>query len=616
MESARSEQCASWKTTKSPWQNVPYYVVQSVLVAAVTLPTIFYIFRPEHPSHSSFNETLLDKNEEMINKTSPRGIPLQCNSPLVFDQDNGQCRPPCNWTSQSTLIQRVYYGVVVTGFWLILIAAVITFITWVNIKNLRKFPHVLRFHIIVCCIILACCRMLPIRIGLGKSFCREELYWKPGGHSSYTVIISGATSHFFGLALSFWAMCFIANTYAVIIHRRKGVFKHPTRIHFIQSIVCWMGPAIIVVGCLYIAPPGYTFLFADLLAVGPASIQMAYFAVTLPMQVTLVVSLCLLWAIIWHLRKARLDRTKRVIRAREETESMRRVERQFLSMAVVMLLLVGVVLAANTVIIYSITSFYHNVEMYFHCLQTSTNCETPSYSIVLPLINVVAPGFLCLIFFSLLLMNKECREIWKAFFRKFSTIFKCCKPAAQGKLTSETDRSRSLTLITVLIDRRDSIPFTDNTNDAPRKLPTEKQSHPTPSQDQSRLLTIRDERLGSSNASFPVANRRKTLSAAEREFPVGFPSNELEGRSRRNSLPVVFVTKVKDSRVVSENDKNRRKSMGWYRNREDLQLTRQRNEYYKGPVSFVDRHQLGNAVEYDSNAGSPEESKVQDTWRK
>ena len=33
--------------------------------------------------------------------------------------------------------------------------------------------------------------MIPIRIGLGKTFCREEKYWKLGGHSSFAVKLLG-----------------------------------------------------------------------------------------------------------------------------------------------------------------------------------------------------------------------------------------------------------------------------------------------------------------------------------------------------------------------------------------------------------------------------------------
>ena len=116
----------------------------------------------------------------------------------------------------------------------------------------------------------------------------------------------GATSHYFGLAHAFWSMCFIANTYAVIIHDNRAVFKHPIKLHLMQSVLCWLMPAVIVVGCLYLAPPGYKFYFLDLMGAGSVSIQMAYFAVTLPMQVTLGVSLCLLWSIVWHLRTVKV----------------------------------------------------------------------------------------------------------------------------------------------------------------------------------------------------------------------------------------------------------------------------------------------------------------------
>lgn len=113
----------------------------------------------------------------------------------------------------------------------------------------------------------------------------------------------GAISHYFGLAHSFWAMCFVANTYGVIIHHNKAVFRHPVKIHLIQSVLGWLVPAMIVGSCVFLAPPGYKFYFMDLMTAGMASIRMAYFAVTLPMQITLGVSLCLLWSIVWHLRK-------------------------------------------------------------------------------------------------------------------------------------------------------------------------------------------------------------------------------------------------------------------------------------------------------------------------
>ena len=101
-------------------------------------------------------------------------------------------------------------------------------------------------------------------------------------------------------------MCFVGNTYAVIVQEKRTVFRHPVKTHLIQSLFCWLAPALVVAGCLFFAPPGYIFLFADLLGAGPASMDVAYFAVTLPVQATLGISLCLLWCIVWYLRKVRI----------------------------------------------------------------------------------------------------------------------------------------------------------------------------------------------------------------------------------------------------------------------------------------------------------------------
>ena len=114
---------------------------------------------------------------------------------------------------------------------------------------------------------------------------------------------TGALTHCFGLAHAFWSLCFVANTYAVIIHHNKVVFRYPIRIHLLQSVFGWLVPVVIVACCIYFASPGYKFYFMDLMTAGLTSPEMAYFSVTLPMQVTLGVSLCLLWSIVWHLRK-------------------------------------------------------------------------------------------------------------------------------------------------------------------------------------------------------------------------------------------------------------------------------------------------------------------------
>ena len=114
---------------------------------------------------------------------------------------------------------------------------------------------------------------------------------------------AGALCHYFSLAQSFWAMCFVTNTYQVIVRDNKTVFNHPISSHLAQSLFCWLTPILIVLTCLVLGP-GYKFLFADFLVAGPGTLAMTYYASTLPLQISLGVCLCLLWSIIWCLRKA------------------------------------------------------------------------------------------------------------------------------------------------------------------------------------------------------------------------------------------------------------------------------------------------------------------------
>ncbi|KAL9968372.1 hypothetical protein ACROYT_G026738 [Oculina patagonica] len=548
MDSTERRMCC--KSMKVFRRNLLYYAGYLVAVIIVSLPTIFYVLQPDHPPHTDFNETSSAKTNLTSNS---KGV-LVCNSPLVPDNETGQCLPPCSWTTQSASTQKIYYGIVAVGLWLALIATVITFITWANIKKLRKFPHVLRFHIMVCCILLACCKMIPVRIGLDKVFCRKHLFWQPTGHSSFAALLQGATSHYFDLANSFWVMCFIANTYAVIIHNNRAVFKHPIKFHLIQSVLCWLAPAVIVAGCRFIAPPGYMFLFVDHLSAGAVSIRMAYFAVTLPMQVTLLVSLCLLWSIVWHIRKARLDSTKRVIRAREERVSLKRIERQFLSMAVVMLMLVGVVMAINTMIIYRVREFVHEAEVYFYCLKTSTNCEPPRYNTVLPLINIVAPGFLCLVFFFLLLMNKDCRQIWTGCFAKCKKFLRLCKPhprTLRAQTELEGRDSRCSSTLTVLCDRRESELCADHKVE----LSTVQMKQPYPVH--SSVARLKGEKPRASTLSWPATmNQRMAVSNSDIQIrlPGHAPPNQLDLRSRCNSVPM-FLRKELETQVAIEQDK-------------------------------------------------------------
>lgn len=84
----------------------------------------------------------------------------------------------------------------------------------------------------------------------------------------------------------------------------------------------------------------------------------------------------------------------------------------------------------------------------------------------------MAPGIVCLVFFFLLLMNKDCRNIWIGCFRKVTKLFEFCKPPPM-KIRADTNRSRCSSTLTVLSDhRRDSELFPRQSFLFPNDSPT------------------------------------------------------------------------------------------------------------------------------------------------
>lgn len=154
----------------------------------------------------------------------------------------------------------------------------------------------------------------------------------------------------------------------------------------------------------------------------------------------------------------------------------------------------------------------------------------------------MAPGFLCLVFFSLLFTNKDCREIWKGCFAKGCKIFELCKPF-ETKPRAETNRSRCSSTLTVLSDRKDSFPYA-----AERVDPY--LSHV------GRFLMKAKNQRSSSLTALPMVQPNKT--AVERksviEIIVSPPPIELDERSRSHSVPV-FLSKEIDAQVTSKLNK-------------------------------------------------------------
>ncbi|KXJ15291.1 uncharacterized protein LOC110237503 [Exaiptasia diaphana] len=448
---------SSYKNKTRPMYRVVFYLVHIVLICIASLPTVFFVYHVHQPEHHTGITPYSTRrpglghafalNNSKVN--SSRAV-QRCNTPLVYDNVTKECFAPCEWTTMSSRTHSVYYALMAVGLWLPLFATIFILITWAKIESLRTFPHVIRFYIIITCIILSCCKMIPLRAGLKKSFCSETDRWSPAGMRSLLISIQGASCHYFTLCLSFWSTCFILNTYLVIVKGTRKLFESSVLIHFCQSIACWVVPAIIVAGCIYVKypAPAYKIAFVDFMTAAPCGELLKYLAVTLPMQLTLGVSLCLLWSITWCIRRSRKDNTRHAIRADKDTQAMLRIERQFMVMTVVILLVVGVMLSVKTIKDYQLHKLIGLAQNYFTCLKHTRHCQEPDLMTPLYAAMIVSPGFLCMMFFFLLFMNKDCRQIWTSCFKRIGRLNNIAKPRA------DTTRSRCSSTLTFLGDRK------------------------------------------------------------------------------------------------------------------------------------------------------------------
>lgn len=156
------------------------------------------------------------------------------------------------------------------------------------------------------------------------------------------------------------------------------------------------------------------------------------------------------------------------------------------------------------------------------------------------MIRIIAPAIVCLVFFFLLLMNKDCRNIWIGCFRKFTKLFEFCKPAPM-KIRADTSRSRCSSTLTVLSDhRRDSELF-------PR------QSILFPNDSPLLDLDVKPTRPRASTLNLPVKKQTITVSNLDIEILVTPPPNDFNPRGRCHSVPVFLLNEPMPQR----NDQNK-----------------------------------------------------------
>lgn len=114
---------------------------------------------------------------------------------------------------------------------------------------------------------------------------------------------AGALTHYFFLAFCFWSLCYVINAYTVIVRHVHKVLYKKHKYHLIQLLICSFTPALFVALNIAIEKPGYETLFLDRMTSVFTTPTGEYVTFTLPIQISLGITISLLWAIVRYVRK-------------------------------------------------------------------------------------------------------------------------------------------------------------------------------------------------------------------------------------------------------------------------------------------------------------------------
>eukprot|EP00118_Oscarella_pearsei_P016484 m.158052 g.158052 ORF g.158052 m.158052 type:complete len:553 (+) comp38719_c0_seq32:110-1768(+) len=170
---------------------------------------------------------------------------------ILLPSGQGGCYFPCNqseWLADPTARRARTIGHYLIGILLVASGIIVTSI-WIKLgKSQWKFPHILLWYITMSLTGLGSVSLSTVLLGRDRVACSSEDLYKTPLNSTLACNTLGSLFHFFGLALMFWTASSSANMWWCICYptRATTLFVNATKIHLLESLLCWLVPALCV----------------------------------------------------------------------------------------------------------------------------------------------------------------------------------------------------------------------------------------------------------------------------------------------------------------------------------------------------------------------------------
>jgi len=315
-----------------------------------------------------------------------------------------------------------------------LLSFIIILATWIRIKQLRCFPHIIPLYILGSQSVITFLVAVANGMGKEKAFCSSKFFAHAVVNPTTFCTAQGVLIHYFSSAISLWFVVYSINLLQMIcsgnvVSLQRNTYKV---MHVACSVTCWLLPWIPVGVVLGSKSTSYRPMMGRLCFPG-GSEGTAFFTTTFISTVSLGVGCTCLFFVVYKLFMQRNISMVIGKQAEERKKKMTKVVKRL-----VFLMLGYAVINALTFIPISIMQQHskqleYYINQYFSCLMFSQPDHCPktyekyAFSSA-QIVSTLSSAFFALITVCFLAFNKQSRKLWSFWWFRLQS---CCSGDSQ-----------------------------------------------------------------------------------------------------------------------------------------------------------------------------------------
>lgn len=381
------------------------------------LPTIFYA-----------NKIPVPTDPPPLNSSNQTWPLYPCSHPLILNHKTHLCEPRCSWVILTKVEELALEVVENFSIAVSLLGFLIILATWIRIKKLRCFPHIIPLYIQG--LAAAISVLLAIANGMGgeKAFCSSKFLSDSSKNPTKFCTTQGVLIHYFSVALALWFVVYSINLLQMIysdslVNLQGNSYRVQ---HVVYSLICWLLP-FIPVG-IVLGSSSMPYVVVNMRYCFPAPTDTGYFMTTFITEVSLGIGGTCLFFVVYKLFMLRNISTV----VGEQAESRKKKMDKLVQRLVFLMFSYAAIVTLTYIPICLLQQhsdvLEHHTKQYFGCLMFNPpeNCpktyEKYGFSGIF-VASTLSTAFFALTTVCFLAFNRQSRKLWSFWWFRMQ---KCC----------------------------------------------------------------------------------------------------------------------------------------------------------------------------------------------